>query len=628
MKSYFLVVYLAVSVSAFGQYAVKNIPEPLKKDVSAVIRNKETVVTIKDFDAVVINFKQVVTIFNRTALNVVLSSVGYDGNSSIKNIEARVYDADGKEIKKIKERDFIDVSATGNSMYTDNRMKYADYTPISYPFTFEFVYEKRSSSTGFLPDWEPVPFYEISVEKSSYTVINEKQIPVITKKFNLENFETSVAESAIKHHYSIANVLPMEKEELGPFYTEFFPVVKVALQKFKLQGEKAFVKNWTDFGLWQQNSLLKGRDKISEATKAKIDALVSNTQDPKEKARIIYKYMQDKSRYVFISIGIGGWQPSPAAEVDDLSYGDCKGLTNYTMALLKSQGIDSYYTIVYAGEEGRDINEDFVALQGNHAILTIPFEEENVFLECTSQKAPFNYLGDFTDNRKVLMITPQGGIFTKTHIYKTEDNVQKVVATATIRNDFEVSGTISETSQGILYGNKNGLQTAGTDDVSMYYKKLWGHLNNLSLGNITFENDKSEVVFTENLNFETSNYISTAGERVLLNPNIFTRHKILPNTQEDRKLPFTIKRGSTYQDTIEILLPEEYAIEAAFDPIFINSKYGSYKASITSLTASKIEYNRELILYSGSYPKEEFDAYVSFIQQVVKKDKSKIVLAK
>ena len=58
-----------------------------------------------------------------------------------------------------------------------------------------------------------------------------------------------------------------------------------------------------------------------------------NETDPIEKAKIVYKYMQEKTRYISVQVGIGGFKPMLAKDVDRLGYGDCKALSNYTKAL-------------------------------------------------------------------------------------------------------------------------------------------------------------------------------------------------------------------------------------------------------------------------------------------------------
>ncbi len=38
--------------------------------------------------------------------------------------------------------------------------------------------------------------------------------------------------------------------------------------------------------------------------------------------------MQGKTHYISIQVGIGGYQPFLASDVDRLNYGDCKALVN------------------------------------------------------------------------------------------------------------------------------------------------------------------------------------------------------------------------------------------------------------------------------------------------------------
>ena len=615
-----------VLIIAQSNYSVKSIPKDLLEGANAVIRFDETVITLDNFNDMTIKTKMVVTVLNRRGLSAVQPFANYSNSSAISKIEAFVYDEQGKQTKKYKKKDFIDKSASGGNLYTDNRVLVLNFVPTNYPFTFEFLTVTKSSSTAFLPRWSPSPLYQVSTEKSKFTVVNERRIPLVTRSFNLKEFNVIVDESPTSSRYEVANIRAVKREILSPFYTEFTPVVKIALRQFQLENQAAIVNNWRDFGNWQNQKLLKDRDKLPEKTKLEVANLVANIESRTEKAKAIYKYMQDKTRYISVQIGIGGWQPSPAMEVDKLGYGDCKGLTNYTMALLDSQGIESYYTIVDAGPNGRDLDEEFVALQGNHVILTVPLEGENIFLECTNQQVPFNYLGSHTDDRKVLMVTPEGGVMTKTHKYSEEDNFTSLNATAVFGGNFELSGSVVEVSGGIPYVDKFYLENERTDNLGYYYKELWSHLNDLKLSNIEFNNNKDEVAFTEKLDFNVVGYVSKAGDRVLLNPNIFTRSGFVPEFNENRSLPLEIRRGYSEKDEIEITLPESYQIESVFDSIEIENEFGNYRASVEKLDEFKVLYKRELVINSGRYPKEKFNDYATFRRDILKKDRSKIVL--
>src|SRR3546814_3268646 len=91
------------------------------------------------------------------------------------------------------------------------------------------------------------------------------------------------------------------------------------------------------------------------------------------------------------------------------------GLANYTQALLEVVGIPSVYTEVNAGDHQRSYLPDFASFgQGNHIILCVPLDGDTTWLECTSKETPFGYLGTFTADRNVLMITPEGGKITRT----------------------------------------------------------------------------------------------------------------------------------------------------------------------------------------------------------------------
>lgn len=608
-------------------YAVDVISTDIRKNANAVYRVFNTVVELKDVDRMTISEHVVLTVFNKNGLSALKPVAYYDNSSSIQAISANVFDKNGKQIKKFKKKDFVDVSVSGTNLYTDNRALVLEYTPSKYPFTFEFIVESRSKSTGFLPRWDPSPYYRVSTESSSYEVRNPNAIPLSVRTFNLDDFDVRSTETNTLKKYSVKNLKAIDREPLAPHYTEFTPVVKIAPLKFELEGKEANISSWKDFGLWQDQELLKGRRELPKSTLAKVNEIVNGVVDQKEKTRLIYEFMQSKTRYISVQVGIGGWQPTLAMEVDRLGYGDCKGLTNYTMALLESQGIESYYTIVNAGSEGRDLDENFLALQGNHVILTVPFEDEKVFLECTNQEVPFNYLGEHTDNRKVLMVTPKGGIMVRTHEYSPADNMKELKGMVSLEQSLLVKGEIVQSSSGVAYSYRFHLKDAKAGEKDANYKKTWAHLNDLRVDQIEFSNDKENIVFRESLRLQTSGYCSRAGERILLNPNLFRRIENIPIKSEKRTQPVEIKRGYTERDEIRWSIPENYVLESVFEPFELSSPFGSYKVEMVK-EADDFIYSREFILNSGRFPKETFNNYVDFIKEVAKRDRSKIVLSR
>ena len=150
-----LLLFLFLSPSLTAQYSVGSIPNNLSEDVNAVIRDQHTVITLDDYNSMTISKKEVITVFNRNGLIALTPVVGYDKNSSVKELQARIFDKNGKVLKKFKKKDFVDASATGSNLYTDNRKMYLDFAPSEFPFTLEFESEIKSSSTAFLPKWDP-----------------------------------------------------------------------------------------------------------------------------------------------------------------------------------------------------------------------------------------------------------------------------------------------------------------------------------------------------------------------------------------------------------------------------------------------------------------------------------------
>ncbi|WP_299557034.1 DUF3857 domain-containing protein [Seonamhaeicola sp.] len=631
---YFIVSALLLLVfSAFPQdnlYTSYSIPDDLLENANAVVRKSSIDITLKSASEMHVIEKRVVTVFNKQGDDNVDAIVYYDNNERIIELQALVFDAFGKQIKKIKKKDFKDVSAVdGGTLYSDSRVKYLEYTPISYPYTVEFISETTNRNTAFIQPFYPVNDYHLSVESSSYNISYPQGIAVRTKEKNFENLDLEKEELNSSISFKVKNVEAIKPEDYSPSFSVMAPRILVASNQFSLEGVKTKVESWNDFGKWMYHDLIKNTHDLPAGTRSAIQSLVEGETDDIEKAKKVYQFVQDKVRYISVQVGIGGWKPFNVSKVDRLGYGDCKALTNYTMALLKAAGVESYYTVVYARGSQRSIEKDFAAMQGNHVILNIPQENgEDIWLECTSQKLPFGFIGDFTDDRDALVITPQGGRIEHTKKYEVEESLQTIKGTCNISNEGAIEAKVTVVSKGIQYDDKYWLESETDRDLDTHYKKRWRYINGLSIDAMVINNDRDNIEFIEDVSFKASNYSKIIGDRMLLPLNVLNRNRHVPDRYRSRKLPLQIKRGFKDVDTVEIKLPTDYKIESQPKNVSIENKYGSYKMELEIKDESTIIYNREFIVRDGDFPKEDYDGFRDFYKEVSKQDNAKIALIK
>jgi len=614
-------------------YASTLIPDELTEDANAVVRNSIIEITIKGIDKMVVYEKEVVTVLNELGNDDARIAKRYNNDTKITKLSAKIYDALGKQIKKYSKRKFSDVSAiSGGTLYSDERVKYVDYIPVAYPYTVVFESEYKNSSTGFIPRWYPTEGYYVGIEKSQYKLNNPLKIIVRTKKKNFKNYPIQDKSSEFNLHYIFENQRAIKPEALTIASRDLMPYLIVALNNFSLKGVKGYASNWKEFGKWENNNLISGRDILEPATVTKIKDLVKDVDNPIEKAKLIYEFVQNKTRYIGVQVGIGGWKPILANQVDKVGYGDCKGLTNYTKALLAAVGITSYYTLVYAKQK-INIDKDFATFQGNHAILNIPASElsggNDVWLECTSQTIPFGFLGDFTDDRDVLVITPEGGVIKRTPSYKNETNLQTTKATIRLDEKGTIQATLVRVSKGLKFDNRYHYDRYPKEELIKHYKsKVWSYNNNLEVESVKLKNDKEQVVFTEDFSISIEDYATVTDEEILFRVNFFNKNSFIPKRYRNRKLPLQISRGFKDEDDSIIEIPKGYQVETLFEDKSIINKFGMYQISIDKIDEHHIKYKRTLFIKEGLYPKEDYKAYRAFRRKVAKNDNLRIALIK
>jgi hypothetical protein len=628
MKKIFCLVVLLCSAQIYAQkdYSIASINKGLTEYSNSVVIDELVEIDVTDINKMKEKTHRVLAVLNKMGDGDANLFEFYDTNSRIKDVEVWIYDAFGKQIEHFKKKNFVDVSRTGNNMYVDSRVLYLNYTPTTYPYIVVYESETETGDSAFISPWYPLGGYAESTQKSVLKIKFDPSNKPKYKPQNLEGLDISISEMAEEITFSASNLKAIRGEEYSPSSSSIFPNVLISLNNFKLKGTSGSGKDWQEFGSWMNKSLLSDVNELPEGTVARVKSLVANETTNEGKARKIYQYVQDKVRYISIQIGIGGWKPMLAEDVDKLSYGDCKALTNYTKSLLDVVGVPSYYTVLYGGSSERDIISDFTSLQGNHVILGIPDGDEITWLECTDQDKPYGYMGDFTDDRDVLIMTPEGGKIAHTKIYKAEESTQN----STIKLKVDASGNLTanfeSVSKGLQYDDKYLLPKKKQDDVDEYYKNRWSYINGFSLNNFEFNNDRENIVFTEKASLTIPNYANSVGNDYLFCANIFNQSQYIPPRIEDRKQNLYLSHGYLDIDTVEVEIPENFSIETLPEATVLETKFGKYKISFSKNGENKLSYSRQLLINKGEYPPSEYENYRDFLRSIARLDKTKILL--
>jgi len=634
MKSTIIILFSLFFSNLFfaqkSEYTVTTISDSLKNNANAVIRLSDITITISSQNAMIITTKVVTTVLNEFGLRNLNLSENYDKNRKVSKIEAIAYDAFGKELKSFRKKDFKDVSvADGISIFNDNRILYLDYTPTVYPFTMVYESQIETSNTAFIPSWSPVDDYYVSTENTKLTISFKPELKVNFKELNFsKKYLINKTSTNGQINFYSANVQASKKEELAPVFSKVFPLVIFGLDKFHLEGINGVANSWNEMGKWFYDNILNGTTELPEETKVKVKNLVANETDPLKKAEIIYKYVQDKTRYVSIQEGIGGWKPMNAKDVDKLGYGDCKALTNYTRALLNEVGVQSFYSRLYGQNTNKEIYSDLVSFQSNHVILAIPNKNDYLWLECTSQIQPFGFQGGFTGNRNAFLIKPDGGEIVRTKTFDENDNLKQIKGSYKISDDGKITATLKIESFGLQYDNQFQKERLSKEDQIKNYKEEYSNINNISFSKINFINDKNKIKFTEEFELEAKNYAQNVNGKLMFAINAFDQSSYVPKKHRTRELPFEIESGYTDEEEITVTLPYGYVVEAKPNGAELKTEFGSYKIDFIISNNKNIICKRKLIINKGFYESSKFENYRKFRETIAKTDNSKVVISK
>lgn len=628
MKRFFsIILFFAASAIAVAQevWRASDIADSLKREAYSVVRDYKAVVTASSQKSMIVHYHRVVTILNKKGEDHALWNCTTDDFSQLTSFSGKIYDEQGKVKQKLKRSD-VHTSQYSEHLATDNQKNYVEPPVMDYPYTIEYDWEVKSSNGYVEYDFfSPVWYDRQALEKASFKVT----VPIGTKirYMSLPHEQNPQKLEDGKNDVYVWNMPPMRcliDEEYDDHSMYICPSVIAMPYEFVFGESSGILDTWENKGKWF-HQLAEGRGNLLPVDKQKVKELTASCTSDKEKIAALYKYLGDKTRYVSIQLGIGGWQPMSAEEVGKTGFGDCKALTNYMQALLKEAGIESCQTII--STRYSELLKDFPNMhQTNHVILTIPQADgSNMVVECTNPQLPLGFIsGDYAGHQALQVVNGVGKLI-RIPEYTPDNNYEKIIADVQLQADGKSVVKFSDDHYGDRYDAVRSI--VYQDDKERKERVCrWISLQDPVVESVKVNETKTDIPHLDVQSELKGTYAKINGNKMFIVCNPF-RNVHIPRFRKDRTRPIITENAYRLEDEIRITLPDGYVYPASQNADTTKTDFGSYTLDIRQ-DGQKLIIKTSFTINKGRFDISRKDDFANFREKTSKMLRRLIIIEK
>jgi Flp pilus assembly protein TadD len=377
--------------------------------------------------------------------------------------------------------------------------------------------------------------------------------------------------------------------------------------------------SWEEVGRWYA-TLEKDRRVPSKEVKAKAQELTKGLNSDLEKTEALYDFVAKNFRYVSLSLGLARYQPQAAVDVLHNQYGDCKDKNTLLAALLEAEGLHSSTVLINAF---RKLDPDVPSpSQFDHAITMVPLGKEEIWMDATTEVAPFRLLS-YSLRKKQALVIPEGGV---PHLEETPaDPPTPDRELEEIEGKVDDSGRLEATINFTLRGDMELKQriyfrhiaaAQWKQAVEGINKALGGEVSNVKISDPAATREP----FTISYQVSKGNFVDWSKKKVELRlplaglglAAVSADVNSEDDENDDSSGEETFKLGPPHEHTyrLKLELAPRYHTTAPV-PITLDRDYGAYQ-SIYKLDGNTFTAERKLTIRTAELPPARADDYRTF----------------
>jgi tetratricopeptide (TPR) repeat protein len=317
----------------------------------------------------------------------------------------RVKKSDGTMVNGSPD-DIKDAPALPEAAYASLKEKHITVPALAVGDTLEYEIATRLT-TPFAPGefWFAHTFVAAAIVRDERLEIS---IPatrhVILKASPAAPYETVTANGRTIYRWKRANLsIPSADADQGASIQTKAKSPDVQLTSFS---------GWSAVAAWYEK-LEEAGIEPSAGIRAKVDELTQGKPDALAKTQAIYDFVATKIRAVDLKLGEAGWQPHAASAVLANEYGDSADKNILLISMLRAAGVDGSGTALLPYSRTMDSSVPSPA-QLEHTITTIAQPGGTLWMDTTTEVAPFRMLAAPLRGKPALLVSAGGGKIVQT----------------------------------------------------------------------------------------------------------------------------------------------------------------------------------------------------------------------
>jgi hypothetical protein len=626
-------------------HAVASAPLPAHDEkTKAVLLYSEHTVTVQSLDKIRTHVREVYKILRPSGREYGTVGVFFNAHSKVTGLRGWCIPAQGKDYE-VKDKEAIEVSLpkiAGSELISDVKQKMLQIPAADPGNVVGYEYEKEEQPMVLQAIWRlqrEIPGRELHYSlqlpsgweyKASW--INYPEVKAAQKSGNESDWTVSDVEGIRPERE-----MPPIEGVAGQMVVSFFPPGGPSLNGFS---------SWIEMGRWYSN-LTNGRRAPSPELGRQVASLTASSHTPLDKMKALAQFVQHDVRYVAIELGIGGFQPHPAAEVLTNHYGDCKDKATLLSAMLKQVGVESFYVVINI--ERGSVTPQTPPSMGNfnHAILAIQLPPNDsdaslvaivdhprlgklLYFDPTNELTPFGEIGGYLQENYGLLVTADGGELVELPRQSPAMNSITRAGKLTLDSSGTLTGEVNETRMGDRASSERWrlrTVTKSSDQIKPIEDLL---ANSLSLFRITQASlinlNQTDQPFGFHYTFEAQSYAKNAGGLLLVRPRVLgVKASGILETKEPRVFPIEFEGPARDTDTFDITIPAGYVVDDL--PPAVDADYGfaSYHAK-TEVKGNLIHYSRTFEVKELSVPVSRAEELKKFYRIIAGDERNTVVL--